>query len=867
MIPAQIEGPVFNAPENQPDSVAEYICKLIEAYPRGEYIEIDFRGDQHISSNTELYERALEILAVIQQEDNGDNNSQFVVICLESALDFIPAVWACLFNGNDCVPWWSQAIQSRDEEEFTRGMEALLEEFETALVITDKVTKEKLDGSVLSFSRYRLFDIHDLPVVPQRRGEDFRLYSHRRHPSDFLISTSGTTGKPKLARLDNRTVINRFYDGFTRDELDVNLYCLPFHTVTGIALIKPRRKVIYLHPYRLAACPEELLTLVSRFDVSAFGLSSSMAGMINRALDKVDDEYDLSSITSVGFGAETIVPYVIKQFLENLQNNGMGDSKVGLIYGLTEGGPVCRANWGCNQLIQVIHTLTDSLVLGRPVEGWQLRITDENGIITGEGVSGQIQIWSPDKLFVGYYENPVLNKDKFSSDGWFTTGDLGVISGGELRVIGRDSDTVIINARKFSCEQFEEPLRSLDGLRMGIVIAAPLRMRESTTDELAIFFTPDSFEQVRISEIGQAIIREVSLRNKVTVRHLVPLMASEIERTPTNKIKRKKLVERYQQGEWKNTLEPTQLVNPKFQVPLSLETEIGKLWCKALGLHGVPAGKGSFFDLGGDSLAAARLFTAVEERYPNVSMTTFFLENPTVSRLVNLVRQEVEGGAVVQSLATDNMEFVHNSFDLIKEIRAYVSSWQGERLLEDSMVVGLNTAGTGRPIFWIFQEYSEFHALAEEFGSDQPLYGMRSCAGILRVKHYSSQTVREVVNRYFLEIMALADEPIMLGGNCQGAMLALLVAQKLSQAGEAPALLTLMEWSFSLGAYTDPVLILYGEDSHTAKIYSEGDLTGPDWRADFPNNKVSSIPGAHGQFFSTSNIKGLASKVSYYAGA
>jgi hypothetical protein len=202
---------------------------------------------------------------------------------------------------------------------------------------------------------------------------------------------------------------------------------------------------------------------------------------------------------------------------------------------------------------------------------------------------------------------------------------------------------------------------------------------------------------------------------------------------------------------------------------------------------------------------------------------------------------------------------------LIREMQSYVASWQGDRLFEDSMVVGCNTSGSARPVFWIFQGHDEFDALAKQLGPDQPLYAMRSLSRIMPVTDCNSNSIDEILNRYLWEIMAVAgDRPFVLGGNCQGAHLAFHVAQRLRQARRRPDLLILMEWSFSCGVYPDPVLLIFGRESYTASLYRSGPRTGLDWRADFPNHSLASIPGKHGRFFAKHSVVQLASTITRY---
>ena len=110
--------------------------------------------------------------------------------------------------------------------------------------------------------------------------------------------------------------------------------------------------------------------------------------------------------------------------------------------------------------------------------------------------------------------------------------------------------------------------------------------------------------------------------------------------------------------------------------------------------------------------------------------------------------------------------------------------------------------------------------LAEHLGPNRPVYGMRSCVGIVSVRDHSSDIIDTVCNRYLWKIIALPmNRQFIVGGNCQGGIFALALAKRLSQIGRAPSLLVLLEWTYSYGRYLGPALLLYGEQSYTAEIY------------------------------------------------
>ena len=99
-------------------------------------------------------------------------------------------------------------------------------------------------------------------------------------------------------------------------------------------------------------------------------------------------------------------------------------------YGLTECAPlVTYAKWN------VIKAGS----CGRPIPGCNVRIDSPDP----ENVPGEIQI-SGDNVFLGYYKNDELTKSSFTDDGWFKTGDIGVIdSDGFLFLRGRSKCMIL----------------------------------------------------------------------------------------------------------------------------------------------------------------------------------------------------------------------------------------------------------------------------------------------------------------------------------------------------------------------------------------------------------------------------------------
>ncbi len=82
--------------------------------------------------------------------------------------------------------------------------------------------------------------------------------------------------------------------------------------------------------------------------------------------------------------------------------------------------------------------------LGPAVPETDLRIVSEQGEVLGPGAEGLIEVRGP-QVTAGYYKNEEENRKSFSEDGFFRTGDLGMLTlGGELVITGRAKEIIVL---------------------------------------------------------------------------------------------------------------------------------------------------------------------------------------------------------------------------------------------------------------------------------------------------------------------------------------------------------------------------------------------------------------------------------------
>ena len=109
---------------------------------------------------------------------------------------------------------------------------------------------------------------------------------------------------------------------------------------------------------------------------------------------------------------------------------------------------------------------------GRPLAGVEVKLRGEGGEAVGVGEPGEIVSRGPDR-FVGYVD-PALSDAALDPEGWYSTGDIGVLDAdGWLTITDRKKDIIIRGGENVSAAEVEELLVRLPGVAEVAVVAAP----------------------------------------------------------------------------------------------------------------------------------------------------------------------------------------------------------------------------------------------------------------------------------------------------------------------------------------------------------------------------------------------------------
>jgi len=111
--------------------------------------------------------------------------------------------------------------------------------------------------------------------------------------------------------------------------------------------------------------------------------------------------------------------------------------------------------------------------VGMPLPGVELRIADGVGKPLPQGEIGMIEIRGPN-VFQGYWNMPEKTAAEFRKDGFFITGDLGLIGAdGYVRIVGRGKDLIITGGLNVYPSEVESLLDAIFGVEEAAVVGLP----------------------------------------------------------------------------------------------------------------------------------------------------------------------------------------------------------------------------------------------------------------------------------------------------------------------------------------------------------------------------------------------------------
>jgi len=655
----------------------------------------------------------------------GVTRGTLVPICMERSLEMIIGTLAILKAGGAYVPLEPTTPSER--------LRLMLEDIDSPVFITrsrDAFAFSSLapGSKVIEFER-------ELQTIGQEKSSPFSTKVSGDDPA-YVMFTSGSTGKPKGVIVPHRA-INR---------LAVNTDFVPFDTTLRMAHVSNVAfdaatfeiwgallnggKLINI-PKEIVLSPHDFARELRRREITTMFLT---VALFNQIASEIPDAF--ATMRDLMVGGDALEPKWIKEVLQHGPPKRLLNG-----YGPTE--TTTFAAW--HEVKKVIEG--KSVPIGRPIANTQLYVLDRTMQPVPAGVAGELYIGGPG-LAVGYLNSPDLTAQRFVANPFsneprsrlYKTGDLvRFLPDGNVEFLGRTDFQVKLRGFRIELGEIETVL-----CRHPLVREAAVVVRQSEPgDKRLVAYYVSKNGAIAADELRRYL--KQNLPDYMVPSQLVPLPSMPLN--ANGKIDR-----------------------PALPVPMDLdrqdsvtviaqsdlERDLQQVFQEILGSKRVGI-RDNFFEIGGHSLLAVRLFAQIEKKLGKKIPLPLLFQAPTVEDLARAIRQ---------------------------------NTWR----TPSSCIVEIKPTGSKPPIFWLHNlggggggGLFTYRALAQLLGPDQPSYGIAAPAEPFnRI---------ELMAAHYIDAIKSVQPvgPYIIGGYCFGGIVAFEVARQLKQQGADIGMVALLE--------------------------------------------------------------------------
>ncbi len=550
----------------------------------------------------------------------------------------------------------------------------------------------------------------------------------------YVLFTSGSTGQPKGVEIEHRALVNFLRSmqqepGMSERDVLVALTPLSFD-IAGLELYLP--------------------LLVGARIVLANRQQAMDGGWLQRELDQgrvtvmqatpatwrmvLQFGWQGGRGVKVLCGGEALPRELAQELL----------SRAGSVWNVY--GPTETTIWST---LERVRSAERTISLGRPIANTQVYVLDLNREPVPVGIPGELYLGGMG-LARGYRGQPQLTAERFVSNPFregerlYRTGDqVKWLPDGRLDYVGRIDYQVKLRGFRIELGEIETLLADDPTVKQAVVI-----VREDTPgDKRLVAYVVARNGATCDPQALRRALRDM-VPDYMVPAAIVPLQ--EFPLTPNGKVDRASLPA--------PSAEPVhdaaQAVEPRNRIELQLVA----IWEQVLGI--TPIGvRDNFFALGGYSLLALRMFSAIEQTFGKRLPMAVLFQAPTIEQLADVLADE---GCTVR--------------------------WRS--------LVAIQPEGKKSPFFavpGVGGNVLVFARLAKLLGDDQPFYGLQARGLDGREKPF--MRVEEMAAHYIDEIRSVQPRgPYLIGGTCTGGLAAYEIAQQLTAQGEAVILAVMESW-------------------------------------------------------------------------
>ena len=545
----------------------------------------------------ELNEKANSLAYYLRDHEVSRND--IVGIMVNRSLEMIVSSIAVLKAGACYIPIDPEYPQDRIKYMLANSNSKILLTFkylQNKVNFKNKIFVE-LDNNLYNFHKKNLNNINE--------PEDLA----------YMIYTSGSTGMPKGVMLIHKSLsnltnyCNNYIEYLKKNKYRtiVSVTTISFDIFifeTLISLQKGLKLVIANENEQ--TIPRLLNTLIEKNNVEIIQTTPSRMQLLVNNIADIPMLSNLKYITLAGEQLPISLASKLKEIGSPIIYNGYGPSET-----------------------TVFSTLTDitnhsQITIGKPLDNTQIYILDKNMNLCPINIPGDIYI-AGDGVGLGYMNNPKLTMQSYLANPFseenkiiYKSGDVGYyLPNGEIMCLGRSDHQVKIRGLRIELGEIENIILQNKKINNCVVIK---NESENNHEFLCAYYT--SNQEIDVSSL-RALLQE-RLPKYMVPQYFVKL--DKLPYTPNGKIDRKRLPMPNAESNNKTVVLPRNEFDEKL---IELLKEI-------LNIENISI-EDSFFDLGGDSLAAINLCTKIYSEFNVQIYVKDIMKNPIIEKLSDFI--------------------------------------------------------------------------------------------------------------------------------------------------------------------------------------------------------------------------------------
>ena len=465
----------------------------------------------------------------------------------------------------------------------------------------------------------------DTNIIAPTEGDDIAA----------VIFSSGSINEPKGVSITHTSAISfakAFVDKMHLQNEDVSMTWMSLGTITDfmvhhIVPLYTGSMQYHMSNQLFSKKPFDLCYWLSEKNVTYTTLINSMFSILASYENKQKYSLDLHKIRYVFVGAEPVTEKACNEFLTSMEKYGLSKNCLKPGYGLSEtmsaatildpntsltmltiddrymnlGDKICIVTPSC----KYAHTFVS---IGTPLDGLEVKISDQCGNMLNSGYIGIIEIKGP-MVSCGYYgkNRPIVN-----TDGWFDTGDIGFLENEHLYIVGRYKDMFIINGRNYYYHDLENRLSLAANIDIHDIV---LVCKDSDTNELICYLKQEDKAEKTLKHICTVISDYCLEYYALKVDRFVIL--KRFPKTNSGKIKRYEMLKLYMEAhaDYRNCISIYENTNEQKKLNEILK-DLQEIFSRILNEN--IAVDDDYLDYIGDSIYLSKIHLLIDSYYPNI---------------------------------------------------------------------------------------------------------------------------------------------------------------------------------------------------------------------------------------------------------